>query len=91
MINEGALDDVDEIYGLHNQPEWPEGSIRLIDGLIMAAICGVKILIKGQGGHGSMPHLIKDVISCGGSILTNLHQIKSRYIASKENMVLTIT
>ena len=25
MIEEGALDIVDEIYGLHNQPEWPEG------------------------------------------------------------------
>lgn len=57
----------------------------------MASISGVKIRVKGQGGHSSVPHFCKDVISAGAAIIQNLHQIKSRHIDSKENFVLTIT
>ena len=35
--------------------------------------------------------MTKDVISCGSSIVNNLHAIKSRMIESKENFVFAIT
>jgi metal-dependent amidase/aminoacylase/carboxypeptidase family protein len=38
-----------------------------------------------------VPHLIKDVISCGVAIVNNLHTIKSRGIDSKENCIFSIT
>lgn len=69
MIEEGCLEGVDEVYGMHNVPNFREGEIRVKEGPMMASICGVKIIIKGQGGHSSVPHCFNDVISCGATIL----------------------
>lgn len=91
MIEDNCLDKIDEVYGMHNVPNFPEGEIRLKEGPMMAAISGVKIKVKGQGGHSSVPHYFKDVISAGASIINNLHLIKSRCVDSRENFVLTVT
>jgi len=68
MIEEGALDGIDEVYGLHNVPNMPAGHIRLKCGPMMAAIAGIKIKVTGKGGHSSVPHLFNDVISAGAQI-----------------------
>ena len=91
MIKEGCLDGVDEVYGYHNIPNFEEGDIRVCEGPIMAKVTTVKIKVVGQGGHGSVPHMIKDVISAGAAILNALHTIKSRCIDSKENFIFTLT
>ena len=80
MIKEGCLEGIDEVYGFHNIPNFSEGEIRVKEGPVMAAVSLVKIKVVGKGGHGSVPHMIKDVISAGAAILTNLHTIKSRCI-----------
>ena len=36
MIDENCLDGVDEVYGLHNVPNFDEGDIRVCNGPIMA-------------------------------------------------------
>lgn len=36
MIKEGCLNGVDEVYGLHNVPNFDEGDIRVCNGPIMA-------------------------------------------------------
>ena len=36
MIKEGCLNGVDEVYGLHNVPNFDEGDIRVCNGAIMA-------------------------------------------------------
>jgi metal-dependent amidase/aminoacylase/carboxypeptidase family protein len=91
MMKEGALDGVDEVYGLHNIPNFEEGTIRVKEGTVMAAFYAVKIIIKGRGGHGSLPSASNDVISAGAAILTNFHTIQSRSIESKEDIVFSIT
>ena len=63
MIKEKCLDGVDEVYGLHNVPNFDEGDIRVCNGPIMAAVVIVKITIKGKGGHGSTPHNVIDPIT----------------------------
>lgn len=47
MIKEKCLDSVDEVYGLHNIPNYDEGDIRVVPGPIMAAVVIVKIKIIG--------------------------------------------
>jgi len=91
MIEEGCLTGIDEIYGFHNAPSFSEGEIRSIAGPMLASSTTIKLKIIGQGGHGSLPHMTKDVISCGSSIVNNLHAIKSRMSESKENFVFAIT
>ena len=62
----------------------------MVSGPIMAQSSLVKITVHGRGGHGSTPHMVKDVITAGAYILNNLHTIKSRCIHSRENFVFTI-
>ena len=80
MIKEGCLEGVDEVYGFHNIPNFDEGDIRVCGGPIMASSTIVKIKILGLGGHGSLPHKVRDPISAGASMLNSFHVIKSRLI-----------
>ena len=91
MIKEGCLDGVDEVYGFHNIPNFDEGDIRVIEGAIMASSSMVTIKVKGKGGHGSVPHMIVDVISAGAAIIAGLHTVKSRGVDSKENCIFSVT
>ena len=90
MIKEGCLNGVDEVYGLHNVPNFDEGDIRVCNGPIMAQVATVHITVKGQGGHGSAPHNIRDPITCASKIYQALHSIKSRNISNRADCSFTI-
>lgn len=75
MVKEGCLDGIDEVYGFHNIPKFPEGEVRVCPGHIMAQGTNVRITIHGKGGHGSVPHMVSDVISAGAAVLQALHSI----------------
>ena len=90
MIKEGCLEDVDEVYGLHNVPNWDEGDIRVVAGPIMAAAVIVKIKVRGKRGSGSKPHEVKDPISAAARLYNALHTIKSRSISNRADCVFTI-
>ena len=68
MVEEGCLDGVDEVYGYHNVPNFREGDIRAIPGAVMAASTRVEITVVGRGGHGSIPHKMKDPITAATAI-----------------------
>lgn len=91
MIKEGCLEGIQEVYGYHNIPTFDEGDIRVIPGPIMASSTTVKMRVIGQGGHGSVPHLLKDVITCGSAIIANLHTVKSRCIDFNDIFIFSIT
>lgn len=90
MIKEGCLEGVDEVYGLHNFPNFGAGEIRVCNGPIFGKSTIVKIKVIGHGGHGSAPHKTRDPINAAAFILSSLNAIKSRCIHSKENFTFTI-
>lgn len=90
MVEDGVMKDVQEVYGLHNASIAPEGVILVKEGIMMAGVCGVKITVKGKGGHGAFPQFTKDCITAACHIHTALHTIQSRDIDSKESFVFTI-
>lgn len=90
MIKEGCLEGVDEVYGFHNIPNFDEGDIRVCEGPILACSTRLEMTVKGQGGHGSAPHKIRDPITAAAAIHAALLTIKSRNIDSSENVVLSI-
>ena len=47
MINEGALDGVDEIYGLHNMPIFDKGLIVCRAGAVMAGSSRIVVKVTG--------------------------------------------
>jgi metal-dependent amidase/aminoacylase/carboxypeptidase family protein len=91
MIKDGALEGVDEVYGWHNWPTSPVGTMLITDGTIMAHDADFRISIKGRGGHGSAPHVCIDPVPCGAAIVMALQTIVSRTLPSASNAVVSVT
>ena len=90
MVEEGCMKGIEEVYGYHNMPQFDEGDIRVCEGPFFACVSRVKITVHGQGGHGSVPHKLRDPITAATMIHTALNAIKSRSIDSRANIVFTI-
>ncbi|MBO9609874.1 MAG: amidohydrolase [Paenibacillaceae bacterium] len=90
MIDEGVLDDVDEIYGLHNLPTLSVGKVATTPGLFFGSIDRIEIRIDGRGGHGSMPELCADPIVAASAVVMGLQTAVSREIAPIEPAVMSI-
>lgn len=91
MIKDGAIEGVDEIYGLHVWPEYKTGTIGLKKGPFMAQPDSFDIKLKGKGGHAAMPHLTPDVLNAGAALIQSFNTIISRDIDPISNAVLSVT
>lgn len=60
MVDEGHLDGVDAVFGIHVWPGLRSGAVGTRAGTIMAASDRFTLRITGPGGHGAMPHLAAD-------------------------------
>ena len=81
---------VDEVYGLHIHPDFPEGYIACRPGYLMAQNGELNIDIIGKGGHGAIPQNTKDAILIASEFITSLQSIISRNINPIEGAVITI-
>src|SRR6056297_343781 len=90
MIEDGALEGVDYVYGLHNNPEIDPGAISVIDGPMMAAADRVEIKVIGEGGHGASPHQTIDPVVIASQVINNLQVIVSRNLNPQDAAVVTI-
>ncbi len=80
MIEEGALDGVDAIFGLHLWQPLATGIVGLVRGAMMAQPDKFTIRIQGKGGHGSMPHQTVDPILVASHLVVNIQSIASRNV-----------
>ncbi|MCH6265899.1 M20 aminoacylase family protein [Neobacillus citreus] len=93
MMDDGLFErfPVDEIYGMHNMPGMPVGSISTRVGGIMASEDNFVIRIKGQGSHASSPHMGKDPIVIASEIVLALQTIISRNMNPNVPAVISCT
>ncbi len=80
MIEEGALEGVDAIFGLHLWQDLATGIVGIVKGPMMAQPDAFSITIKGKGGHGSMPQQTVDPILVASQLVVNVQSIVSRSI-----------
>ncbi|KAG7392202.1 hypothetical protein PHYBOEH_006456 [Phytophthora boehmeriae] len=90
MIEDGALTDVDEIYGLHNAP-FPLYSVHVRPGPVMAHEVEFSIDIHGIGGHGSAPQQCVDPILAGAAVVQSLQSVVSRSLSPMDTAVVSVT
>ena len=90
MIEDGALENVDEIYGLHLWNYQPFGTIGIQSGPVMAAADKFTITIKGEGGHGATPQGTKDAVVIAAHLIQTLQTIVSRNVDPIESTVVTV-
>ncbi|GAB3792145.1 M20 metallopeptidase family protein [Virgibacillus kimchii] len=90
MIEAGALEGVDAVFGTHLWATTPLGTIETSKAEFMAGADRFEIKIQGQGGHGALPHQTKDAIVIGSQLVTQLQQIVSRRLDPLETAVITV-
>lgn len=91
MIEDGALEGVDAIFGWHNWPAIPYGKAVCPDGAVMAGNGTFEIEVKGQGGHSSQPEACRDPVLAGSAIVVALQQLVSRRLSPQYATVLSVT
>ncbi|GJQ24429.1 MAG: amidohydrolase [Planctomycetia bacterium] len=80
MVEQGVIKDVNEIYGLHIDPNIPSGTFGVRAGATMAATDRIVISIIGKGGHASTPHLCVDPIVTAAEVILAIQTIVSRKV-----------
>lgn len=90
MIEEGALEGVDGVFGIHIWADIELGKISVEAGPRMASTDLFRIKVTGKGGHGSLPHQGVDAVVAGSAIVMNLQSIVSREISPLETAVVSV-
>ncbi|WP_338453330.1 M20 peptidase aminoacylase family protein [Niallia oryzisoli] len=87
----GVLAGVEAIFGMHNKPDLPVGTIGVREGALMASVDRFEIEITGVGGHAGIPNNTIDPIVVTGQMISALQTIVSRNLSSFHNAVISIT
>lgn len=90
MVKDGAVEEVDAIYGVHVFPSIPARQIGIRYGALTSAADELEIIIEGESGHGARPHQAIDAIWIGAQVITTLQQSISRTQNPLHPIVLSI-
>ncbi len=92
MVQDGMMDrwNIQEVYGMHNQPGMAVGTFAIRPGPLMAASDHLHVLIEGKGGHAAKPHKCIDTVLVGAHMITNLQSIVSRTLDPLASGVISI-
>lgn len=80
----------DYCLALHCDSRTPIGHVSYCDGLALANVDSVDILIHGKGGHGAAPHTTIDPIVIAARLILDLQTLVSREIDPTDAAVVTV-
>ncbi len=80
MLEDGVFEDAqpDVVIKQHAYVDLPAGKIAFQKDIVMASADEVHITVKGQGGHGALPHELNDTVLAASNIIIALQQVVSR-------------
>ncbi len=80
MLEEGVFRELvpDFVVKQHAYADLPAGTVAFREGTVMASADEVHILVKGQGGHGALPHELNDTVLAASAVVMALQQVVSR-------------
>jgi amidohydrolase len=95
MLGEGLLDVVPEApvagaFALHITSNFASGSINVRPGPMMAAADQWRMVVRGRGGHASMPHAAADPIPVAAEIVLALQSMVTRRVDVFDPAVVTV-
>ena len=93
MVREGLFDrfPVEAVYGMHNFPGIEVGRFAMRKGPLMAATDTFELTVKGVGGHGAFPHMVRDPIVTAAHIIAGWQAIASRETDPLQSAVVSVT
>lgn len=91
IIESGALDDLDFMFGQHVQSKHPVGKVGIYKERSSANSDRYEIRINGKGAHASTPQDSADPVLIGAIIVQNLQNIVSRKMNPVHGRVISNT
>lgn len=80
----------DYCLALHCEARLPVGQVAYSEGLALANVDTVDLLVKGKGGHGAAPHTTVDPVVLAAKIILDLQTIVSREVNPTDPAVVTV-
>jgi hippurate hydrolase len=95
MLEEGLLDVVPDApvsgaFALHISSSYRSGTINLRPGPMMAAADQWMVVVRGRGGHASMPHTAADPVPVAAEIVLALQSMVTRQVDVFDPAVVTV-
>lgn len=90
MLDDGALENVEAIFGLHVSSKHPVGKVASRPGPILAASGFFEAVISGKGGHAAIPQHTIDPILAASNVIVNLQHLVSREADPLDSQVVTV-
>lgn len=92
MVEEGIIErfGVERAYGLHLTSLLPTGVTAFRAGPLLASSDEMELVVRGRGGHASLPHMSVDPILTASSVVVGLQQIVSRQVDPVEPVVVSV-
>ncbi|WP_103175111.1 M20 aminoacylase family protein [Paracoccus sp. SY] len=93
MIADGLFQrfPVDEVYGMHNQPNGKPGQATICRGAAMAGASFFDITVSGKGSHAAMPHQSHDALVVASGLVGQFQTILGRNVDPLDKAVLSVT
>lgn len=93
MVKDGLFQrfPMDRIFGWHNWPGLPAGTVAVHEGAVMAAGNRFEISIEGHAGHAALPHLTRDPIVAAGHAIVACQSIVARNLDPLDTGVVSLT
>jgi amidohydrolase len=89
MVEDGAMEEVDAVIGIHLGGPLPLGAIFMGEGPIMAGAEELSVEVHGKSGHGARPDLGVDAIVLASQGILAAQQAVSRKLSPLDKGVLT--
>ena len=93
MIADGLFQrfPMERIFGWHNWPGLPVGTIAVHDAAVMAAGARFDLRFEGHSGHAALPHMTRDPMLGLGHAIVALQSIVARNVDPMASAVVSIT
>jgi amidohydrolase len=91
MVKEGVMQNPRpaRVLGLHIWNEKPLGWLGIAAGPVMAGAGTFKVILRGKGGHGALPHLAIDPVLASAQVISAAQSIVSRNVDPQQAAVIT--
>lgn len=89
-VNNGSLDDVDTVFGMHVWLPLEAGQANFQDGERMASSDRFTIVVKGRAAHAASPHDGRDAVVAAAAVVQALQTIASRINDPLNSLVVSV-
>jgi len=90
MIEAGAIEGVQRVLGLHLWTPLDTGRVAVTGASLFGSADEFRMVIRGTGGHGGLPHLSVDSVVAAAHVVVALQTLVSREVAPDRSAVVSV-